>query len=72
MQHNLTSEWATLRLEVANVTSANVHRDTMLKREARIQLNQEHCLNEAQRVGMKKDAMGQGRTFIGGPPTLSK
>ena len=67
MQHNLTHEYATLSLETANVTSANVHRDTMLKREAHIQLNQEHCLNEAQRAGMLKDARGQGKTFIGGP-----
>ena len=67
MQHNLTKDWATLRVEVANVTSANVHRDTMLKREAHIQLNQEHCLTEAQRAGMMKDARGHGRTFIGGP-----
>ena len=72
MQHNLTSEWATLRLEVANVTSANVHRDTMLKREAHIQLNQEHCLTEAQRAGMTKDARGTEGPSSGVPPTLSK
>ena len=55
------------RIGTANVTSANVHKATILRRQADIQLVQETCLSEAQMRQFTNDAKDKEKDFAGGP-----
>ena len=56
-----------LTLETINVTSANKHKFTMLKRKAHVQFAQEIRLNEGQVSSMKGEAAKVGKTMDAGP-----